>query len=34
VGMGAAVDGEALGAESVPTVGGVAAWGMKGLASP
>ena len=33
-GTGAAVDGEALGAESVPAVGGVAAWGMNGLTRP
>ncbi len=34
-GTGEAVGGaEALGAESVPAAGGVAAWGMKGLASP
>ena len=28
------MDGEALGAESVPTVGGVVAWGMNGLTRP
>jgi hypothetical protein len=32
-GTGAAVDGEALGAESVPAVGVGDAWGMNGLTS-